>query len=120
MQTSTTSEQTTAAKRSSTWLSASFASETQLITDPQVEIPQLLRIASLTFKQRAASAELRKLDLRHRDFSARHESDDPAHEEFREGSERLRYAIAGYGKALNRELEALQLSIELDRVQVVS
>lgn len=106
------------ANRIQSWITASFSCETQEITAPVVEIPQLLKIAALTFKQRAAAHELKRLQLRHTDFAARHDNDDPAHEDYLESSRRLRYAIAGYDKALHALLENLNQSIELDRVQV--
>lgn len=109
-----------AQRRQLKWASASFAGATQAITDPEVEIPALIQIASLTFKHRQAAAELRALDMRHRDFSARHECDDPAHEEFSQNSERLRYAIAGLNKALEKALQDLNQSIDLARIQAAS
>ena len=106
------------AKRSHQWLAASFAGATQLITAPEDEIPMLLQITALAARERSARVELQRLNLRHADFNARHDSDDPAHEEFRQGKERLSHALRTYNKTLDALFEQLGQGIDLNKVAV--
>lgn len=106
--------------RAQRWLTAGFAGETRVITDPTLEVPLLLRIAAASQRLRDAQAALADARVAWKAFSARHGDDDPGHEQHHRTNEQALRLVRDLDLDVARLLREVGQSIELHRVEIGS